>query len=111
MALANTTAMSAEMTVSFCTYQNGSAELVNLLGALQQVVAEDYTIKIGVCQYGSGQVFLTLVPTVPHSVVELIVEHFTCSDDGGLDLIAKQSQMSILCVMSILETAKRMKQG
>jgi len=87
----------------------GGAELVPLIGALQQLVDKDYTIKVGVCSYGSGEVFLTLVPTVPRSVVDLIVDHFTCLEENGeLSLVAKRNTVSAISVANILETVQRM---
>lgn len=109
MANANTTAMSAEMTTSLNTYQNGGAELVNLIADLQRLVDKDYTIKVGVCSYGSGEVYLTLQPTVPESVVEMVLDHYTNRDDQGhREMVAKRSMLSVVSVANILETVQKM---
>ena len=99
--------------VSFGTC-GGSSNVLSLVSALQHLSAG--AIKISVCSYGSGDVWLELVPKAEclYGVIDLVVDQFVdCESepDGSYESRVLRSDLSAIRLSrayTIIETAEAM---
>ena len=94
--------------VSFGT-ASGSSNLLALVGALQHLASG--SIKISVCSYGSGDVWLELVPKAEslYKVIDLVVDQFVYSDEyEGRELREGLCGDRLSTAYTIIETAEAM---